>query len=345
MAIPTVYRWDDANAPQITNIHDWTQITDWFEKIFVTGYLEDDNTTQKPGLGWDLTYIATPANPTEYIIQLDMVGDSNVEDLMRIKMDLNDQINSNYVGSKNIFIFENSDELNEITSSTTTGWINFSGMNDDNSKICPWVVIGTSHGFYWFSGYNNNILYPTKPTDFSTTPNYVGYGYIGKFVNDGHDAGRHTNTCFKASNAITSTSTLESNKSRYYNNTYKLMYSRDINGGYIELNLAHKEMLFYEVIYLSNITGIPLRHPYLDGGTYIKNIELFNYGSTPSSDDGVYYGILPGAYHSDHNHPFYTATGLVEFDGSGVFTGDKFIGITTNAYNEFYINTSEDWDI
>lgn len=42
MAIPTVYRWDDLNAPVIDDNKDWDQIKDWYDKIFVTGYMGND---------------------------------------------------------------------------------------------------------------------------------------------------------------------------------------------------------------------------------------------------------------------------------------------------------------
>ncbi len=347
MAIPTVYRWDDKNAPVITNIHDWTQVYDWFQAIFVDGYLEDDDVTAKPGMGWDLV-IDSRAAPTTYEVSLTQAEKPGVllaeQNKMLIELNYVEQCTGNRFGPRFIGCWEDGDKTNLLYASAaadiygTGPWF---GQNDDDLKICPWIIVGTDRGFWAFAGHNHNVPAGTKPTEFTSITNYCAFRYLGDFVNDGVNLDKNNQTCNSHMtttqfNVVTS---ISAQPSYYYlGSSFPMKTGRNYLNEIESGELPHKEFIMYGHLYPGNwTTGI--KYPYLDGGLYIKPWELWHKAGK------VYYGKLPGAYYPMHDTPLYHSLNFVEFTGTGIYEGDKFIGLSYSGYCEFYINLSQDWGI
>ena len=340
MAVPTVYRWDDVNAPVITDIHDWTQIKDWFDKIFVTGYLEDDNVTMKPALGWSVT-----VDDAAFTITLDMVGDPLTENLARTTFYFTRQVNSSrFACGREMWEHQSTNPI--VTGRSGQDYIQFFGQNDDDLKVCPWIVIGTSRGFYQLSGQNVSINAPTKPTAFTDQENYVAFSYWGNFINDGVDLGKNNQCAMQGDITVNQTSLTHMSlyqQYRYAGNNYGINTIRDFQNNLITPNdsICHYEYFSGNTPYMG-LPRIGLKYPYIDGGLYIKPFQMYH----PIQQ--VYYGRMAGLYYPEHRKPLYSAPStLIEFTGTGTYAGQEFIGISSisNLTNEFYINISEDWAI
>ena len=336
MAVPTVYRWDDIHAPQITT-RSWTQIKNWFNKIFVTGYLEDDGVTMKPPMGWQVT-----VDDTNYYIDLQMIGDPQTEKLATIRYDFHRMRQGNtfnYLGAK-ITMWGH---LYTQTISNNSGYFHPTiGVNDDELKVSPWVMIGTSRLYYNFSGCNTSVDAPAIPTLFNNINNYHAFHFMGNIVNDGVDldGSKCIGTTGRSSRNIISLSNLSTEQSfRLTFPTYGINIGKTYTGATVTNRQTGvpEESATASLAYLGNpVNG--LRYPYLDGGLYIKPMKVFD------STDGVYLGKLSGLYYSVQIKPLYQfPNNLIEFDGDGIYSGHKFIGITTITHGEFYINTTEDW--
>ncbi len=337
MATPTVYRWDDANAPVVTNIHDWTQIKAWFQAIFVNGYLEDDNTTMKNGLGWSVG-----VDDATKKITLDMIGDANTENLMRVRADFSKQVNNNYFGSSIIaFSHQELYKLSSASDNPTYSFFPWIGQNDDDLKICPWIIIGNARGVYVLSGFNDLTTAPIK-SEFSTKDKYASAKYFGNFVNDGIDYGRN-NQCISFGReplALSSPTSLSTQNSYVFSKNYPILINRTFKNEYVLNRIINcEEMMDGNYVYLS-APAFGLRYPYIDGGMYIKPYKMY------STVDKVYVGKFPSLYYSKHKRPLSkSGNSLIEFDGTGTYAGDKFIGLGFTVNSEFYINTTEDWGI
>lgn len=340
MAVPTVYRWDDVNAPVITDVHDWTQIKDWFDKIFVTGYLENDNVTMKPALGWSVT-----VDDAAFTITLDMLGDPLIENLARVRFFFNRQVNSGSFACGRS-MKEHQDTNPIVTGRSAQDYIQILGQNDDDLKVCPWVIIGTSRGFWQICGQNKTINAPTKPTQITDEENYISYSYWGNYINDGVDLGKNNQCAMQGEITVNMTSLVHMStyqQYRYSGNNYGVNTCRDFQNNIVT---ANDDLVHYEgFIHNQNRLGVPsqgLKYPYIDGGLYIKPFQMYH------RLDHVYYGRMAGMYYPEHIKPLYSAPSkLIEFTGTGVYAGQEFIGISSivNTSNEFYINISEDWDI
>jgi hypothetical protein len=335
MAVPTVYRWDDLNAPQITNVKDWTQIKAWYQAIFVNGYLEDDNITTKSALGWGVT-----EDNVNHKITLDMLGDANSENLMRIQMLHNHQVDDGNDGH-GVIAWEHQGS-NTIVNITGYWGTMLMGSNDDSLKVCPWILIGTSRGFYTLSGYNSSVTAPTLPSAFTNVDGAFRFNYFGNYVNDGVNLARNIQCVLGVTqNDITNASTdLTSATASIYDATSEhVKCKRNYLGNSVAKNLVHREALDEGSIQFIGAPASGLKFPYIDGGLYFKPMTLYN------KADGVYYGKLPAMYYPEHTRPLTSSDNLIEFDGSGVYSGHKFIGLGHSTSNEFYINISEDWGI
>ncbi len=328
MAVPTVYRWDDYNAPQMTNIHDWTQIKAWFQAIFVNGYLENDNTTTKPALGWTVT-----EDDTNKKIKLDMVGNSTTHNLMSVDIEFDDQINtSHYSTDVNVYEHQAVNKFVEHNSYKKLSWF---GQNDDDLKICPWIVIGTTRGFYVLVGRNNTTSAPNKPI-FTDNLNYFRWSFFGDYVNDGVDVGKYNQCAVVGGSKLNSASDMGSYHDSVFNNGVPFAISRNYLSTTITDNYRMISIeMFYGQSYLQPSIG--LKYPYVDGGLHIKPMKIFD------SIEKVHMGKLPNMFTSDHITPLGSSTVLIEFTGTGTYAGDKFIGLGNGSSGEFYINISADW--
>lgn len=345
MAIPTVYRWDDKNAPVVTDLHDWTQIYDWFQAIFVDGYLEDDDTTPKPGLGWGLV-LDDRAAPTTYYADLTQAEKPGVllseQNKLKVRFDFNYQCTQNWF-SPRYSCWENDDEVVLLFSqgNVSYGTGSVVGQNDDDLKVCPWIVIGTDRGVWMMAGHNHNVPAGNVPADFSSITNYMAFRYFGDYINDGVNLGKNNQLTTSGSpsgqfNTVSAMSTLYS---YYYNGqAYVCKTGRNYLNNIQVRNLAHKETIMNNDDY-PGAWSYGMKYPYIDGGLYITPWEMW------SKEDKVYYGRIPGAYYPLHSKPLNHSLPYVSFTGTGLYEGDEFIGLSDSRGVEFYINISEDWGI
>ena len=325
MAVPTVYRWDDLNAPQITDFQDASQMQAWAQAIFADGYLEDDNTTMKAGLGWSVDNTVTTQS------KVTMIGNPVTEDLMELTMSSPDGAGWNAIGMK---VTSNGETFIDSGGTYVTYFFGYA----DVGKVCPWIVVGTTRGVYFIGGYNITTLTPTIPP-FSDNANSCTLTYVGNFVNDGVQVG--LKQCVMGGQYSGNLHTNTKMSTEHRSHTYGFKGIR-INRNYLDaatpLNTFHYEHINGEAT--TNYVGQSrkgLKFPYIDGKVYLKEFGMYD------EIDGVYFGKMPALYYPEHDKPYATPSCLVEFDGVGEFNNDKFIGISTTSYNEMYINTSEDW--
>ena len=376
MPVPTVMRWDHKNSPKITDMKDWDQIKNWYQTIFVDGYLADDDTTLIPPLGWDLV----ADDGSKYItLTMDSAGDPNVVNRSRLILKYKYIIENGYYGGHGQFN-EHLDNLIITIFASASDNVNVSygmplltGVNDGSTnKVCPYVVIGTNRSVYFLSGYNATI----EPTDgnppFSTLDNYSHWHYFGDFINDGVDYGRNNQTCHhinynEDSNAGSYNFTrcssvgdwsISANKCKVFTYNFEGYYrglnvARDHNGNTRGLNYSATPFMYWsENVYLGANNRFALKYPYVDGGLKIVPHELWvrNNLATPVSRDrqNVYIGKMPGLYYPLHFRPLSydgNTKNIVEFEGSGEYEGQFFIGLARTGMDEFYINVTENWDI
>lgn len=343
MAVPTVYRWDDANAPQVTNIHDWSQVKAWFQAIFVDGYLEDDGVTQKPGLGWGLSF-----DDATYRVYLTQAGTFLQQNTLYIELDYTKQCDgSNYYGATVVGVWENTDKVNELFKNTNYNHgIQLLGQNDDDTKICPWVMVGTSRTWWNLCGHNHNVSAPTVPTDFTSQQNYYSFCSVGDYINDGIDMGKHNqyvmfgNYSYKYINSVSAMNTYRQQcyHSGYTTSSTSIRVMRDAQQNVGLSTAYHYEGLMANNSYVGGF-AYPVKYPYPNSGLLIKPFELWHH------NDHVYLGKIPGIYYSPQGRPLAHTLNFIEFDGTGEYAGDKFIGLGDSSYNEFYINITEDWGV
>ncbi len=341
MAVPTVYRWDDVNAPIIDDNRDWTQIKAWFKTIFVDGYLDNDGLTMKPPLGWAFSEDEHVIDTNINTITLDMIGDPVTENLMRIEFQQSHP-DTGYKGlGMNVYEHQSVNPIHNPPSLSQNTFIH--GSNDAVGKIMPWVVIGTNRGVYFLSGYNSTIASPNK-SSFCTVTNNVAFNYIGNYINDGVNIGKN-NQCWRGSTnstAIYPPSGQASNQEYLVggNATHGFVHTkRDYQNNFNKRHLVTYERLLSRtgVDYVGKY-AIGLKYPYLDGSLFMKEYGLYD------TTDGVYFGKMPALYYPEHDRPKQTTNNLIEFDGAGDYAGHKFIGLS-GYFNEFYINTTADWGI
>ena len=377
MAIPTVYRWDHKNSPKITNNQDWTQIKNWFQKIFVDGYLADDDVTLIPGLGWDFTF---DDGLYHIILTMDSGADPQIVNRSVLTFKYKDVINNGYFGGHGNFYENDQGGLiisrfgydNESTN-VSYGMPLVMGINNKGTdRICPYVVIGNNRGVYFLGGYNNAVTSPTIPP-FSSSNGYASWAYYGDFINDGPDYGKNNQCstyCYYNSQSNTTyyqhndCSTLadwlvtvrynrvysQNNLAPYYNGIH---IARDHVGGNRGLNFTATPFMMGTINgYLGASNKFNLKYPYIDGGLKIVPHELWTRNPIDPVEAGnrqqVYVGKMPGLYYPLHVKPLsYTGNtkNIVEFEGTGVYENQYFIGLARSTADEFYINTSEDWGI
>jgi len=368
MSIPTVMRWDHKNAPQILNMRSWDQIKAWYTAIFTDGYLADDDTTLIPPLGWDLTFHATLK--IAYLHQ-DTDADLQLVNRMYLRFDYDNVTDGNDWG-------DYANAYNNQGGILLTDWGNggspygmpifYGNTNNGTNRICPWVVIGNNRGVYFLVGYNPSTTAPIVP-EFSNLNNYSTWQYFGDFVNDGVDYGKNNQTC-------TYGYTGQTNSSSYYFRNYlntnadwagngnlsKFMYYDNYNT-YMGMHITHDEDgntrgtnftatpfgLGYGGNWIGRNSFYDLPYPYVDGSLKIIPFDLWirNNQATPiyNEKNQVYIGKMPGLYFPMHYTPLANAKNLLEFEGSGEYEGQFFLGLGQTGYCEFYINITEDWGI
>jgi len=375
MPIPTVMRWDHKNSPKITDLNNWEQTKAWFQSIFVDGYLADDDTTLIPPLGWDLV----ADDGSKYItLTMDKDGDPNVVNRSRLVFKYKYVIENSYFGYHGKFT-EHFDNL-EIcrfgksgdTDHPENGHPITTGINDisRNDLVCPYVVIGTNRGVYFLGGYNGSIEESQGNAPFSTSNNYSYWSYFGDFINDGVDYGRNNQTASYQHYSEWGTSgdyryneignlsnwytTINRSRVYCYNddgyyNGFRI--ARDHNGNTRGQNFSATPFMYWiENVHLGASKRFALKYPYVDGGLKIVPHELWvrNSVTTNGNRQQVYIGKMPGLYYPLHFRPLGydgNSKNIVEFEGSGEYEGQFFIGLARTGMDEFYINVTENWDI
>jgi len=348
MAIPTVMRWDHKNAPVINDMQDWTQIQNWFQTIFVDGYLADDDTTMIPGLGWDVT-IDDAGTPKYIYLDADSGSDTINANRMRIRLNFQYMLTSDRFGPQCV-IWDNINELYMLTQTSLNanyGMNGIFGFNnyENGTHVCPWIVIGSRRGVYFLSGFNHDTPSNAIPKRFSSLQDYSSWFYFGDYINDGYDMEKYNqivgDVIYNTTSYVTTYTYFRSNNNKrafalsvgfLHNRLMDFQYS--LNTDY----LVYRESFFSGRNYLSTWNNA-MKYPYLDGGLYIKQFELW------SNDQGIYLGQVPGLFYSQQNRPFANTFSLIEFDGTDLYDGQHFIGLGRPTYDEFYINVSVDWGI
>jgi len=376
MPIPTVMRWDHKNAPQITNNQDWTQIKNWFKTIFVDGYLADDDVTPIPGLGWDYTFDDGLFHIT---LQMDSGVDPVAINRSLLTFKYKDIINNGYFGGHGNFYENDQGGLivsrfgyDDDTTNVSYGLPILTGINNGGiDRICPYVVIGTNRGVYFLGGYNSQTSTVVPP--FSSANNYSTWAYYGDFINDGVDYGKNnqcatycfyqheSNTSYYQHNDCTTLADWavttrynrvysRNNLAPYYNGIH---IARDHTGGNRGLNYTATPFLYdAPAEYLGAVTRLSFKYPYVDGGLKIVPHELWLRNNTDpvvnKDRQQIYIGKMPGLYYPLHYRPL-SFTGntknIVEFEGTGEYEDQHFIGLARSSADEIYINISENWDI
>lgn len=349
MAIPQVMRWDDKNAPVIDDMRDWAQIQNWFQKIFVTGYLEDDDSTPKPGLGWDVT-IDDAGTPKYVYIDSKSGYNGDIHNRLRVRFDFQYQLTNDRCGCQ-VIAWTHVDEA-DILGATNVG-INYGltsihGFNnyENGTHVCPWIVIGTNAGVFFLGGYNHDtpIAMLPKPKRFSSLSNYSSWSYFGDYINDGQDMEKFTQTTSFIDSGVSYITTpsyyASENDKKAFSSTKAFNSTRliDFTPVYNTEFMGYKESVFSQRTYMG-VWSHGMKYPYHDGGLYIVPFELWSY------DQGTYMGKIPGLYYPQHTRPLANTFSLIEFDGTGIYSGQHFIGLGRISYDEFYINVTEDWAI
>lgn len=162
----TVYRWDDAGAPQLTNGKP-SELIDILNKCLVTGY------GSKSPLGWTMPFYE-PATQSVVFRNNPAVGGSGGY----VKLYSNTAADANNTPMR-------------LTYAQTVSDINtFFGQGNVQSvwlgtNMTRWVIIGTAIGFYLTIDQSTPTLKMTGPSNFGTA------AYIGDFYSSiPSDAGR-----------------------------------------------------------------------------------------------------------------------------------------------------------
>ena len=323
MAVPTVYRWDDVGAPQLTNPKNWAQYKAMFQALFIDGYVG------KSAIGWDCTF-----DDGLKTVTLDMVGNPATENLMRVE--LNHSTSNTGVQA----IYNEHQGTNEFYDSTYDNTMLLgSNYNGSGTIICPWIVIATDRGIYWISGYSD-IAYPTQPP--ITINNSIQVTYMGNFVNDGVDVGKN-NQCLwgvgGVGNVDDGNDAINHGASYFAGDNKTHITTRNYSNVFTPRVMVTLDRLQSSSLhqYLSNYSK-GLKYPYLGNQMIIKPFGMYD------KYEGVYFGKMPACYVSEHDRPMKPTAKVDTFTGTGTYAGDTFY-VLYNGSSEFYINVSENWVI
>jgi hypothetical protein len=341
-----VYRWDDDNAPVITNFRDWTQIKAWFQAIFVDGYLENDGVTPKSGLGWTLTF-----DDVNNIIDIDIVEADALKPTPKIRLYYSNVVaqTSPSVNYRRpyyeVYESELTNKFDSINSTDVHG-CNFIGLNDESgTKITQWVVVGNEKAFHVFTGYNDSIDGSTgiKPIEFTTSNNYIiGWAFFGRIINDGVSLNDY-NFISKYSDMYYTYNDVSATQATFYGSNGLDSYSyfktsRNINGDFSSYTIHEENWFKWDRKQLSTYQRSSIRYPYVDGGLYLKDFFLYH------DTDQTYLGKLPGVYISEQNLPLTPTSGLQEFTGDGIYADERFLCFY-NGESSLFINLDRSWDV
>lgn len=337
MSVPTVYRWDDASAPQITDYRDYTQIKAFIQAVFVDGY------GAKPGLGWTMT-----TNDPNHEINLE-AADIGTGVRPWIRLDYTNRVNSGSFFDSAIMYEKNNGGvgLNIVTTSGSTARSScLGGGNDDQLKICPWLIIGTSRCFYTFFGYNHTVAAPTIPTQI-TSNGKLNHAFFGDF-NESIDLGGYNFLTPYTSSTLNSTVSNETGNADGYflakltqGTSHRLETSRNEYLQYVNT----KNLPLQQALSSTSTTGYlgrrykQIRYPYPDGGLYMEEVYFMNETSE------MIFGKLPGFYIPLHDMPLKPVDGISTFDGTGVHAGKTFLCVSDTENFEFYFDTTSDWGV
>jgi len=334
MATPKIYRWDDANAPQITDTSDWNQIKNWFTKIFVDGY-----GSKQPLSEYSLSF-----NDGSQYVTLSQTGNSDDYPLCDFRMYFDKMVNNNYYGCF-IRLYPNNGHitttLDYIPYSVSTTYHNSMvfGTNFGNvGKAVPWMVMGTKRQLHFFSGTNKTV--DGIPSSFSNNNRIMWIGF-GDYVNNGLHVGKY--------NQWLKTSSMGNWERLYteteYNNEVRLfksgsglvvLYNPNLNSNYVgDTNSSSGNTKTYETMFSSNGIGSTdyLKNPYPYGEIPMKPMEMY-YGK-------VYFGKISGMYYPLIKYPYTYSQGksLHEFQDE---LGTNYMAIGDYS-GEVIINIDE-WD-
>ena len=345
MAVPTIYRWDDANAPQITDMGDWNQIKNWFTKIFVDGYLEDDNVTMKPAIpNFEVEFV-----DAEYKVNVKQTGDSTVHNLEHYTFWFEKMIDGWY-GAVRCYKTSHANpqaNWNNYRYDDHGLTISLFGTNfNDTAKVTPWVVMGTARQVIFLAGVNDDEDgVPTKMTKSNMEMRCWGFG---DYHNDGIDVGINKQWVFtsgrKYYNSVNNNEWYSSNSlglGGHSGNSWVTISHNYLNqavcGNDYDRQYGNAWMLVGNSSgYIGNNNIIA--NPYPDSGLYIRNWDLWH--------GNVYYGHLNGVYYPLQQR-IITINETDKFQtyiGEGQFAGNEFYVFANDRF-ELHFNISEDWEL
>ncbi|CAG36323.1 hypothetical protein [Desulfotalea psychrophila] len=155
MGAPTVYRWDDPNAPVLCGFPN--TICDVIKACLVDGYGTGDDRKESPG-GWTVSHEQLLAeNGSEHPVSLALNAASTKGKSFTVKVET--EVGRGGTGSKlyayiqaGLVVSPTNELLDKFPSSA--GRIDVSSRNDSTQR--PWLLIADAHAFYFYVWTNSS---------------------------------------------------------------------------------------------------------------------------------------------------------------------------------------------
>lgn len=197
MGLPvTVYRWDDAGAPQLTG-RTPSDFIDVLKKVLVYGY------GTKVGLGWSIAF--------EDVVARKIAFRNSTVDGSGGFVQFWCPEGSNTIGSR--FSYKSAQGMSGLDNFTKPSSLGNIWSTGTQSLVTHWMIVGTTSGFYLFTLLNNTATYDKQGNNSSVV-------FIGDIhSNYNNDAGRFmslTNTTADASASSAPYNIFESGMTRLY---------------------------------------------------------------------------------------------------------------------------------
>ncbi len=149
MALPvTVYRWDDAGAPQMASPSKASQLFEVLKKCLVEGYGD------KPSLGWTLPF--SSADGLELIFKNSYLDGSG----SFVKF-----WTTGGVDSDNGYVYFCGTPMITSINEDILAITNRGFQHSIHTKFLKWILIGTSAGFYLLTNRGSDKMAANKPTN------------------------------------------------------------------------------------------------------------------------------------------------------------------------------------
>lgn len=333
MASPTIYSWQDANAPSYFATAQSFQAL--IRAVMVDGY------TGKVGAGWTIPFsdassfvlqqAASVANPTapKQCIKFFNYHSSSIQRVTEF------QIAENYTDLNTPVSVWAGDIHNDF-------WARGYATNTTTYEI-PWMIFATTRSVYFLFGYNANVI-GSKPSMFDNR------------VSTNHLACHHE---FFGDIAHTHTGWLYNQMGTFHNGAsftdvnYTNSLTGNLDSGYGQRFIASEGVnhLAPDRCYLNYTTrinrswtnpgtssftvGVPKYPSPINGGLYLDKVKL--------TSNNAYLGELPGLLYPFSSMPFAKNGRLFTFDGSGDFVGQTIY--TLSGWSGQLFIRSGEWGV